>query len=203
MSEPAALQRIARAVRRDLPTGNAHQWARLVMNHEVDARLSILDRSRLDALEVSGTDHHHRGWRSYTSIHWPQHDICDPELDLGQQFDVVLAEQVLEHVENPWAAVLNMQKMCRPDGLVAITTPFLIRRHEVPKDYWRFTEDGLRILLDHAGLDVESTSSWGNRRCVVGNFKRWTRHRWWRPLTNEPDFPVVVWAFARKPAAAT
>ena len=40
----------------------------------------------------------------------------------------------------------------------------------------------------------------GNRRCVVANFRGWPSWvRWKHTLRNEPDFPVVVWAFARKP----
>ena len=85
-----------------------------------------------------------------------------------------------------------------------VSTPFLIRIHELPeyemRDYWRFTPGGLRLLLERAGLEVESVGSWGNRHCVTGNFDRWPSYRRRHPLGNEPDLPVQVWAFARNPA---
>ncbi len=84
-----------------------------------------------------------------------------------------------------------------------VSTPFLVRVHELPmyglKDYWRFTPRGLRTLLERVGLAVEQVSSWGNRDCVVGNFDRWPAYRRWLSLRDEPDLPVQVWAFARRP----
>ena len=67
------------------------------------------------------------------------------------------------------------------------------------KDYWRFTPRGLRTLLERSGIEVEEVGSWGNRDCVVGNFDKWPAFRWWHSLRNEPDLPVQVWAFARRP----
>jgi hypothetical protein len=35
---------------------------------------------------------------------------------------------------------------------------------------------------------------------VVANFDRWVPHRGvFQPMNNEENFPVVVWALARKP----
>lgn len=67
------------------------------------------------------------------------------------------------------------------------------------RDYWRFTPRGLRTLLDSAGLVVDTVETWGNRRCVIGNFRRWSAYRRWHPLHNDPDLAVQVWAFARNP----
>ena len=175
--------------------GTDDQWLRIVMNEHVAQRLGRLPRSRLDALEVSGDNYRDEGWRSYRSIHWPQHDICDPDLDI-EPADVIVADQVLEHVPRPWLAIQNMRRLCRDGGLVVVTTPFLVRRHELPSDYWRFTEEGMRVLLEDAGLRVEAIRTWGNRLCVVGNLGRWSRPRSWYPMGNERDFPAVLWAFA-------
>src|SRR5215216_7491255 len=51
--------------------------------------------------------------------------------------------------------------MCRPGGLVLVNMPFLIRIHDHPGDYWRFTPDGSRFLLTAVGLDVQWVRSWG------------------------------------------
>jgi hypothetical protein len=86
---------------------------------------------------------------------------------------------------------------------VIVTSPFLIKVHELPMygmhDYWRFTPRGLRLMLEQVGLEVLTIGTWGNRECVTGNLSRWSSYRRWHPLRNDPETPVQVWAFARNP----
>jgi 2-polyprenyl-3-methyl-5-hydroxy-6-metoxy-1,4-benzoquinol methylase len=96
----------------------------MVMDEHVTQRLGRLPRHELDAVEVSGDKYRDEGWRSYRSIHWPQHDICDPSLI--EPADVIIADQVLEHVPRPWRAIQNMRRLCRDGGLIVVTTPFLV-----------------------------------------------------------------------------
>ena len=133
---------------------------------------------------------------------WVSDGLIGFERCLRQSYDVVICEQVLEHVIDPWAAARNLRGLCVPGGHVVVSTPFLIRVHELPaygmRDYWRFTPRGLRALLEGAGLVVDEVGSWGNRDCVAGNFDRWPAYRRWHSLRNEPDLPVQVWAFATR-----
>jgi SAM-dependent methyltransferase len=138
------------------------------------------------------------------SLDFPEFDLCAP-LEGERTFDVVICEQVLEHVPDPWAAAANLRRLCAPGGLVIVSTPFLVKVHELPfymLDYWRFTPRGLRELLERAGLEVEAVDSWGNRQSVVGNIRGWSAYRPWHSLHNEPEVPLQVWAFARNPAPA-
>ena len=48
------------------------------------------------------------------------------------RYDVVICEQVLEHVLDPGAAAANLRGLCAPGGHVVVSTPFLIRVHELP-----------------------------------------------------------------------
>ena len=190
-----------------LPEANsgADQWQRVVLNREVGRYLTALPPQNHTAVEISGATHAGLSWRNYVSLNYPEFDLCAP-LEHREQFDVVICEQVLEHVVDPWAAAANLRGLCSPSGHVVVSTPFLIRVHELPgwglDDYWRFTPRGLRTLLLSAGLEVTAVDSWGNRRCVAGNFDRWPAYRRWHPLRNEPDVTVQVWAFARNSAVA-
>ncbi|MBN8867469.1 MAG: methyltransferase domain-containing protein [Solirubrobacterales bacterium] len=183
--------------------GPADMWQRTMMNEAIEAELRELKPAELDAAEISGAGRASLGWRSFTSLDYPEFDLCAP-LETGERFDVVVCEQVLEHVVDPNAAARNLRGLCRPGGLVVVSTPFLIRVHELPMfgmyDYWRFTPRGLRTLLEGAGLEVESVGSWGNAEAVLGNLHRWSSLRRWHPMHNEPDLPVQVWAFARNPS---
>jgi SAM-dependent methyltransferase len=182
----------------------ADQWQRAVLNRAVAEHLAALDPPSCTAAEISGDAHAGLRWNRYVSLNHPEFDLCAPIADGLGPFDVVICEQVIEHVVDPCAAAANLRQLCSPGGAVVVSTPFLVRVHELPayglRDYWRFTPRGLRLLLERAGLEVEAVGSWGNRECVVGNFDRWPAYRRWHPLRNEADLPLQVWAFARNPA---
>jgi SAM-dependent methyltransferase len=184
-------------------TGADDQWQRVVMNGAIAAHIDSLDPSRLSAAEISGESHAARPWKEFTSLNYPEFDLCAPVGDRGR-FDVVICEQVLEHVPDPWGAAANLRELTEPGGHVIVSTPFLIKEHEFPlfdlRDYWRFTPRGLRTLLESAGLTVGTVDTWGNRRCVTGNLRRWSSYRPWHSLRNDPELAVQVWAFARNPA---
>jgi SAM-dependent methyltransferase len=178
----------------------AKHWVRIVMNREIRSYLDALPCAQLDAAEVSGGTHRGRSWRSYVSLRYPGFDLCDPG-PIDRTYDVVFCEQVLEHVPDPWRAVRTLRDLCAPGGRVVVSTPFLIKIHPSPDDFWRFTPHGLAVLLEGAGFEVPEVRSWGNRPAVVRNLRDWAPHRPWRTLREERDLPLVVWAFARAPAA--
>jgi SAM-dependent methyltransferase len=195
----------ARRTRLLLPeaASGGEQWQRVALNAAVSRHLDFLGPEHLSAAEISGDGQAGKPWRRFTSLNFPDFDLCAP-LAGAERFDVVICEQVIEHVVDPFAAAENLRGLCAPGGHVIVSTPFLIRVHELPLfamgDYWRFTPRGLRTLLERAGLTVDTVDSWGNRRCVAGNFDVWPGYRPWHSLRNEPDLPVQVWAFARNPA---
>jgi 2-polyprenyl-3-methyl-5-hydroxy-6-metoxy-1,4-benzoquinol methylase len=172
------------------------------MNQAINAHIASLGPTTLSAAEISGDSHASRPWKRYTSLNYPDFDICAP-LDGAEKFDVVICEQVLEHVPDPWKAASNLRDLTVPGGHVIVSTPFLIKVHEIPDfrlyDYWRFTPRGLRTLLEGAGLMVDNVHTWGNRACVAANLRRWSAYRRWHRLLNDPDLAVQVWGFARNP----
>ena len=178
----------------------AEHWQRIGLNRSVEAHLERLRPESRTAVEISGSQHAARGWKEYVGLAYPDFDLCAP-LTEERRFDVVICEQVLEHVPDPWVAAENLRGLSVPGGEVIVSTPFLVKVHDQPEygmeDYWRFTPRGLRLLLERAGLEVQEIGAWGNRQCVVGNLRGWSAYRPWHSLHNEPDVPVQVWAFAR------
>jgi SAM-dependent methyltransferase len=69
--------------------------------------------------------------------------------------DAVLCTEVMEHVSDPAAMLAEIHRVLRPGGHLVITVPFTWQVHDEPYDYWRFTEYGLRLVLERAGLEVE------------------------------------------------
>jgi SAM-dependent methyltransferase len=68
---------------------------------------------------------------------------------------VVLCSEVLEHLPRPDRAIAELRRVLKPQGTLVLTVPFLRRHHAAPHDYFRFTEHGLRRLLEEAHLSVE------------------------------------------------
>ena len=75
-------------------------------------------------------------WATYTTLEFPEFDLCQPPESLPGPFDLVICEQVLEHVVDPVSAVDTLRRLCKPDGRVFVSTPFLIRLHDFPGDFW-------------------------------------------------------------------
>jgi SAM-dependent methyltransferase len=69
-------------------------------------------------------------------------------------FDAALCTSVLEHLEDPRSALEECRRLLKPGGTAVYTVPFIWHVHEAPRDFYRFTEHGLRYLADAAGLDV-------------------------------------------------
>lgn len=69
-------------------------------------------------------------------------------------YDIVLSMQVLEHVTDPQKVVQEMARVLKPGGQLFLTTPQSSPLHNLPWNFFNFTNLGLRLLYDKAGLEV-------------------------------------------------
>ncbi len=174
-------------------------WVRVVMNRDVERFLDMLPVEESRVLEVSGWAHEKRPWQNYRSTSFPDFDLCTRDQVLPCA-DVVICEQVLEHLPDPLQAARNLLASLEPGGHAVVSVPFMIRIHPEPSDYWRFSADGLRRLLESAGFEVLEAKTWGNRLAAMANLWFWFPYvPILCPLMNNPKTPLVVWAFARRP----
>jgi hypothetical protein len=77
------------------------------------------------------------------------------------RFSSVLCSEVLEHVRRPWIALPKLREMLRPGGWIIITTLFAFPEHAYPDDYFRYSRQGLELLLSDAGF-CSITTSYGD-----------------------------------------
>lgn len=61
-------------------------------------------------------------------------------------FQRIECDAVLEHVQDPQGVVNELTRVLAPGGYLHLVTPFCHPFHEFPKDYRRFTLDGLKLL---------------------------------------------------------
>lgn len=70
--------------------------------------------------------------------------------------DGVLCTQVLEHTAWPEKLLAEIRRALKPDGVLVMTAPFVWEEHEKPYDFFRYTEYGLRHLLENNGFAVKT-----------------------------------------------
>jgi SAM-dependent methyltransferase len=83
----------------------------------------------------------------------PHVDIVSPAEDIrvipSGSIDVVLCNQVLEHVDDSQKVVSEIHRILKPSGVCFLTTHGIFVYHGQPKDYWRWTHEGLERLFTH------------------------------------------------------
>jgi SAM-dependent methyltransferase len=65
-----------------------------------------------------------------------------------EQFDFVYSVSTFEHLAMPWKAVLEINKVMATGGWLYVATHPTWPPHERPWDFWRFSEEGFRVLLN-------------------------------------------------------
>lgn len=132
----------------------------------------------------------------------PEVDVQDLSTYDDDAYDFVILDEILEHVERPWIAVEEVRRVLKPGGCLITSSPFMIAEHKVPSDYWRFTKDGLRVLL--ANFTRVEAQSWGNPSSVtylLNGMMVTTREAIAAgefDLTNVEKYAIDVWAYAWK-----
>lgn len=78
----------------------------------------------------------------------------------GDRFSGILCSEVLEHVARPWLALPELYRVTAPGGCIVVTTLTAFPIHGFPDDFYRYTQSGLRLLLEDAGfVDVETANA--------------------------------------------
>ncbi len=177
-------------------------YMREVSNQNTWDFVSKLNYQNFDALEISGDRWSTMGFNSYKSLGYPEFDILDPQIT--DTFDLIVAEQVWEHIKYPFKAGSNVFNLLKPNGWFILTVPFLVRRHDHPIDCTRWTDEGLAGYFEEIGFVSSNikTGTWGNLACVISNLTSWTisdkTDNSFQPMHNEVMYPICTWGFAQK-----
>lgn len=180
---------------------NRTPWLRVEQHRMWRKEFGRISPEKLSVLEISpGLNETWKevGFKSYSTVEYPDFDICS--MVMNKKFDLIIADNVFEHINNPAEAVKNVYAMLQPDGIFLIATPFLFKFHPRPGDYYRWTKHGLLNLLVNSGFQESKTEvfSWGNRSCVRANLDKIIPYGWYRRMHNENEFPIMVWGIAKK-----
>lgn len=86
--------------------------------------------------------------------------LCLPFKD--NVFDVVIATQVLEHINEVEAFIKEIFRVLKEGGYLILTVPFIWGLHDEPNDYFLFTKYGLSHLLIKVGFKIVFLEERGN-----------------------------------------
>jgi SAM-dependent methyltransferase len=102
-----------------------------------------------------------------------------PEVDLvcdltrvvplkAESFDAVFLMNVLEHVYETHAMLAVLERLLMPGGVLVVAIPFLVKIHQAPVDFVRYTHYALeRLAADHA-LQLEKLEGFYDPLSVLG-----------------------------------
>ena len=65
----------------------------------------------------------------------------------GEKFDAGICMDLLEHTSNPFLVAKNIGDSLKKGAYFFVTVPWIWELHYHPKDYWRFTPQGLKELF--------------------------------------------------------
>ena len=143
------------------------------------------------------------------------HNIDLPSESAG----TVLIMDTLEHVAYPVRALEEVSRILRTDGLVVMSSVMNFPIHEYPNDYWRFTPEGFRVLLNpfsscfvecagidefpHTVIGIGSKGKPIDRICshsFDAEFKDWKRRwrnpgqstAWWKRMVKGVTPPTLL-----------
>jgi SAM-dependent methyltransferase len=109
----------------------------------------------------------------YYGIEWELEKRPPVVADVGRMpfrdhsFDSAMCTEVLEHLPEPGWCLEEIHRVVKPGGAVLFTVPMTMYTHSEPLDFYRYTEYGLRYLLEKHGFEIAELRRLGGLVSVI------------------------------------
>jgi len=79
--------------------------------------------------------------------------VCNPFRPAS--FEAIVLMNVLEHVYDTQALLVRLAELLKPGGLLIVAIPFLVKLHQTPVDFVRYTHYALQRFATEHGYELE------------------------------------------------
>lgn len=164
-----------------LPLNPWDDWLRVPMYEAVFASLQRnfepgFFKGKL-AIEIGGSEGTiarmltYLGASTRIAQNYPQINVEELPYE-DESFDVIVLDQVMEHLKHPWLAVTQVKRTLRREGIAICTSVFNYPIHEgrTYGDYYRFSPEGFRVLFED--FKTVTADGWGNANILKLAYNR-------------------------------
>ena len=102
-------------------------------------------------------------------------DIEDMKEIPSDTFDAILCTFVLEHVKHPALVIKEFHRIMKKGGRLLLVTHPAFEDHQQPNNFFYFTQYGIRLLFDEAGLKTKRINYIGGYFVFLS---QWLRNFW-------------------------
>jgi SAM-dependent methyltransferase len=83
--------------------------------------------------------------------------VCDLKIlpVENDRFDFILFNQVMEHISDPAAVLKELNRVLKTNGKIIYTGPLFYEEHQIPYDFFRYTQFSLKKMFTEAGFEIE------------------------------------------------
>jgi SAM-dependent methyltransferase len=108
-------------------------------------------------------------------------------------FDSAICTAVLEHLEEPEAAIRECFRVLKPGGTAIYSVPFIWHLHEEPRDFFRYSRYGLQYLFEKVGFEIVELKPLSGFWVTFGQLMVYNIARFHRgPLKYVPIIPAAA-----------
>jgi SAM-dependent methyltransferase len=105
----------------------------------------------------------------------------------NERYDFVVFNQVMEHLPEPGLVLAELHRVLKPNGKMIYTGPLFYQEHEVPYDFYRYTQFGLRYLFSKYGFSVQRLDWMEGYFGTIGyQLRTMAIHLPWKPRQISP-----------------
>lgn len=98
-----------------------------------------------------------------------EHNINEPLPFQDEEFDTIVLSDVLEHIYRPEQLWLEMNRVLKKNGKVLLNVPFYYWLHEIPHDYYRYTEYALKKFAESSNFKIVLLKSSGGAIEIIAD----------------------------------
>lgn len=76
-----------------------------------------------------------------------------------ETMDSAICTAVLEHLEEPFEALVECNRVLKKGGVAIYSIPFIWHLHEEPRDFYRYSKYGIQYLFNKANFEIIELSA--------------------------------------------